>query len=91
MIIVLLPWTNGIIIKKGNWVKTRQKNIEKEKQTKNREVDLSCHHYLKQVARVKKVITIFNLIVLRTFFYIYAILFLKLKIDFSNDKFIIYV
>ena len=86
MIIVILPWTNGIIIKKGNWVKTRQKNIEKEKQTKNREVDLSCHHYLKQVARVKKVITIFNLIVLRTFFYIYAILFLKLKIDFSNDN-----
>ena len=63
MIIVILPWTNGIMIKTGDWVKTREKNIEKEKQTKNKEVNLSCCHYLKQVARMKKAITIFKLIV----------------------------
>ena len=46
----------------------KRKNIEKEKQTKNKEVNSSCHHYLKQVARVKKVITIFNLIVCENIF-----------------------
>ena len=46
----------------------KRKNIEKGKQTKNKEVNLSCHHYLKQVARVKKVITIFNLIVCENIF-----------------------
>ena len=68
MIIVILPWTNGIMIKTGDWVKTREKNIEKEKETKNKEVNLSCRHYLKQVARVKKAITIFNLIVCENIF-----------------------
>ena len=61
MITVILPWTNGIMIKTGDWLKTREKNIEKKKQTKNKEVYLSCCHYLKQV--VKKAIAIFNLIV----------------------------
>ena len=68
MIIVILPWTNGIVIKTGNWVKTREKNIKKEKQTNKKEVNLSCHHYLKQVARVKKAITIFNLILCENIF-----------------------
>ena len=90
MIIVILPWTNGVMIKTGDWVKTREKNIEKEKETKNKEMNLSCRDYLKQVARVKKAITIFNLIVCQNIFYINAILFLRLKTDFTNDKFIIY-
>ena len=68
MIIVILPWANGIMIKTGDWVKTREKNIEKEKQTTNKEVNLSCRHYLKQVARVKNAITIFNLIVCENIF-----------------------
>ena len=67
-----------------------KKNIEKEKETKNKEVNLSCRHYLKQVASVKKAITIFNLFVCENIFYVYAILFLRLKIDFTNDEFIIY-
>ena len=67
MIIVILPWTNGIMIKTiGS--KQEKKNIEKEKQTKNKEVNLSCCHYLKQVARVKKAIAIFNLIVCENIF-----------------------
>ena len=56
------------MISTGDWVKTREKNIAKEKQTKNKEVTLSCRHYLKQVARVKKAITIFNLIVCEKIF-----------------------
>ena len=44
----------------------KRKNIKKEKQTKNKEVNLSCCHYLKQV--VKKAITIFNLIVCENIF-----------------------
>ena len=35
----------------------KRKNIEKEKQTKNKEVNFTCHHYSKQVARVKKAVT----------------------------------
>ena len=72
MIIVILPWTSGIMIKIGHWVKTREKNIEKEKQTKNKEVNLSCRHYLKQVVKVKKAITIFNLIVCENIFFIFT-------------------
>ena len=68
MIIVILLWANGIMIKTGDWVKTREKNIEKEKEAKNKEVNLICRYYLKQVARVKKVITIFNLIVCENIF-----------------------
>ena len=45
-----------------------KKNIEKEKETKNKEVNLSCRHYLKQVASVKKAITIFNLFVCENIF-----------------------
>ena len=41
--------------------KQEKKNVKKEKQTKNKEVNLSCCHYLKRVAIVKKVIAIFNL------------------------------
>ena len=68
MIIVISPWTNSIMIKTGDWVKTREKNIGEEKQTKNKEVNLSCCYYLKQAARVKKAITIFNLIVSENIF-----------------------
>ena len=56
------------MIKTGDWVKTRGQNIEKEKETKNKKVNLSCRHYLKQVVRVKKAITIFNLIVCENIF-----------------------
>ena len=56
------------MIKTGDWVKTREQNIEKEKETKNKKVNLSCRHYLKQVVRVKKVITVFNLIVCENIF-----------------------
>ena len=54
------------MIKTGDWVK--RKNIKKEKQTKNKEVNFSCCHYSKQVARVEKAITIFNLIVCENIF-----------------------
>ena len=34
MIIAILPWTNGIMIKTGDWVKTREKKYRKRKTNK---------------------------------------------------------
>ena len=46
----------------------KRKKYRKRKTNKNKEVNLSCRHYLKQVARMKKSITIFNLIVCENIF-----------------------